>query len=80
MPRYRLPDGSLRHSRSLSHNFATHSRRHFEAHEVSVEVIPQASKHIYTALIDSRWRDRLTRRVLPYPRQEALSDRSHGPA
>ena len=68
MPRYRLPDGSLHHSRSLSHNFGTHSLRHFRAHGVEVERVPQARKLIYVALVDPTWGERLTRPILPYPK------------
>ncbi len=71
MPLYKLPDGSVHHSRSLSQVFGTHSRRHFAAHGVSVELVPQQRKFIYAALIDPSWRERLTRPVLAYPKQEA---------
>ncbi len=75
MPLYRLPDGSIHHSRSLSHSFGTHSRKHFAAHGVAVELVPQVAKHIYVALIDPSWRERLTRPVQPYAKPEA----PHGP-
>ena len=63
---YRLPDGSVHHSRSLSHVFGTHSRRHFRDHGVIVDLVPQTRKLIYVALINPGWRERLTRSVLPY--------------
>jgi hypothetical protein len=69
MPLYQLPDGKLHHSRSLSHAFGTHSRKHFKAHGVPLKVIPQTAKLIYVALVDPAWRQRLTRPVLPYLRQ-----------
>ncbi len=68
MPQYRLPDGSLHHSRSLSHAFGTHSTEHFRRHGVALEVVPQRPKLTYVALVDPTWRDRLTRPPIPYPR------------
>ncbi len=73
MPLYRLPDGSVHHSRSLSHRFGTHSRRHFSAHGIDMELVPQARKLIYVALIDPGWRERLTRPLLKY-RKEGKED------
>jgi hypothetical protein len=70
MPLYRLPNGAVYHSRSLSHGWATHSRQHFAAHGVPVELLSQAPKHMYVALIDPLWRSRLTRSLLPYPNKE----------
>lgn len=67
MPRYRLPNGSVHHSRSLSNTYGTHSLKYFESHGVRVEAIQQQPKHTYVTLIDPSWRDRLTRPVLPYP-------------
>jgi hypothetical protein len=69
MPLYQLPDGSIHHSRSLSHRYGTHSRKHFASYGVEVELVNQLPKHIYVALIDPSWRDRLTRSVIPYPKQ-----------
>ncbi len=71
MPLYRMPDGTVHHSRSLSHACGTHSRRHFAAHGVSVQLVHQARKLVYAALIDPSWRVRLTRPVLAYPKPEA---------
>ena len=71
MPLYRLPDGRVHHSRSLGHSFGTHSLAHFKARGIEVRPVPQAPKFIYVALIDSTWRDRLTRPVLPYSEVEA---------
>ncbi|MBI4311519.1 MAG: DNA methyltransferase [Chloroflexi bacterium] len=70
MPRYRLPDGSMLHSRSLSHAFGSHSRRHFAAHGVQLELVRQEAKHTYLACVDRSWAARLARPILPYPRQE----------
>ncbi len=70
MPLYRLADGSVHHSRSLSHRYGTHSRKHFQSHGVSVEPLEQEPKHTYAALMEPSWRARLTRTVLPYPQKE----------
>ena len=71
MPLYKLPDGSIHHSRSLSHRYGTHSRKHFASYGVEVELVPQAPKHTYVALIDPSWRERLTRPLISYPKQGA---------
>ena len=71
MPLYRLPDGSVHHSRTLAHSFGTHSLAYFKAHGINVSLVPQAPKLVYAALIDLTWRDRLTRPVLPYSEVEA---------
>ena len=76
MPLYRLPDGTVHHSRSLSSNFGTHSRRHFQAHGVTVELVEQIPKHTYVALIDPSWRTRLIRPVIPYPTTEGVDEHS----
>ena len=67
MPKYRLPDGSVHHSRTLSHWAGTHSLKWFRSHGINVELVPQTPKLTYVALLDPLWRDRLTRPVLPYP-------------
>ncbi len=69
MPLYQLPDGSIHHSRSLSHRSGTHSRKYFASYGVEVELVEQSPKHTYVALIDPSWRARLTRSVIPYPKQ-----------
>ena len=66
MPLYRLPDGSLHHSRTLGHSYGTHSLKHFKARGVEIRSVPQAPKFVYVALIDPSWKDRLTRPILPY--------------
>jgi hypothetical protein len=76
MPKYQLPDGSIYHSRSLSHGFGTHSLRHFQSHGVKVILVPQASKFTYVAFIDPTWRERLLRPPQPYPKREII-DESH---
>ena len=56
MPLIPLPDGTIYHSRSLSHAFGTHSLQHFQAHGVHVELVPQSSKFVYVGIIDPIWR------------------------
>jgi hypothetical protein len=65
-PLYRLPDGTVHHSRSLSHAYGTHSIKYFHQHGIAVELVPQVSKHTYVALVDPGWRERLLKPVLPY--------------
>jgi hypothetical protein len=65
MPLYKFPDGSVHHSRSLSHSYGTHSRKHFASFGVEVELVRQSPKHTYVALIDQSWQARLTRPVIP---------------
>ena len=77
MTLYRLPDGTVHHSRSLGHRFGTRSLRYFSAHCVNVELVPQARKLTYVALIDHSWRERLTRPVFPYPDKEVKEDGDH---
>ena len=74
MPRYRLPDGTIHHSRSLSHVFGTHSLQHFQAHGVKVELVAQAPKFVYVALVDSSWRDRLKLPVQEYLKPEVKNE------
>ncbi len=74
MPLYDLGDGKVRHSRSLSHAFGSHSLKHFEAHGVPVRVVPQAAKHRYVYFLDASWRPRLKPSVLPYPKREVLNE------
>jgi hypothetical protein len=74
MPKYQLPDGSVYHSRSLSHSFGTHSLRHFQSHGVKVALVPQAAKFTYVALIDPTWRERLLRPPQPYLKKEVIDE------
>ena len=70
MPLYRLSDGSIHHSRTLSHRFGTHSKAHIKAQGVEIHTVPQAPKPLYVCLLDPTWKDRLTRKILPYPTLE----------
>ena len=69
-PLFDIGDGVVRHSRSLSHSYGTHSTKHFAAHGATVRVIPQAPKHRYLRFLDSAWRPRLRVPVLRYPKRE----------
>ena len=66
MPVYRLPDGTIHHSRSLSHCFGTHSLKYFRATGIPVDAVPQEPKFLYVTFVDPKWRDRLLSPALPY--------------
>ncbi len=68
MPLYDLGDGRLRHSRSLSHAYGTHSMQYFTDHGVEVKVVRQSRKHRYVYFLDPSWRSRLQVSVHPYPK------------
>ena len=70
-PLYDIGDGKARHSRSFSHIFGTHSIRHFAAHGVAVNIVPQGRKFRYFYFIDPAWRTRLRVPALPYPKKPA---------
>jgi hypothetical protein len=72
MPLLDLGDGRARHSRSLVHEFGTHSLKHFKAHGINVRRIPQSAKHRYLYFLDRSWRDRLLTPILPYPKNGDL--------
>lgn len=74
MPLYQLPDGSVHHSRSLSHAYGTHSVLHFANHGVEVKLVSQAAKHRYIYFLDLTWRERLHVPVLPYPNREVADE------
>jgi len=75
MPLYALGDGVLRHSRSFSHAFGTHSIEYFRRQGIDITVVSRGAKHRYMYLLDSSLRERLTVPVLPYPKE---STDSHG--
>jgi len=68
MPLYDVGDGKLRHSRSLSHAFGTHSIQHFARHGIAVKLAPQSAKHRYVYFLDPSWQHQLLVPVLPYPK------------
>ena len=63
-----IGDGIARHSRSLAHEYGSHSLGYFAAQGVVVKLVPQAAKHRYIYFLDPAWRSRLKVSVLPYPR------------
>lgn len=69
MPLYDLGDGKVRHCRSLSHAYGTHSVKHFADHGVTVNLIPQMGKHRYIYLLEPSLRSRLSMPILPYPKK-----------
>jgi hypothetical protein len=74
MPLYDVGDGKLRHSRSLSHAFGTHSVQHFARHGIEVKLTAQSAKHRYVYFLDSTWQQRLKVPVLPYPKREVSNE------
>jgi len=78
MPMFDLGDGKVRHSRSLSHSYGTHSIKHFESCGTRVKVIPQPRKHRYIYLLDKSLRPDLTVKELPYPKKGEGMVRGYG--
>ena len=78
MPKFDLGDGKIRHSRSLSHSFGSHSIKHFENCGAKVKVIPQPRKHRYIYFLDKSLRSNLTVKELPYPKKGEGMVRGHG--
>lgn len=74
MPLYDLGDGKVRHCRSLSHAYGTHSVKYFADHGVTVKLVPQTAKHRYIYFLDQSWRPRLTIPILPYPKRELQNE------
>jgi hypothetical protein len=70
MPLYDVGDGKLRHSRSLSHTFGTHSVQHFARYGIAVKLAPQSAKHRYVYLLDPTRQHRLMAPVLPFKRRK----------
>jgi len=70
MPKFDLGDGRLRHSRSLSHSFGSHSTKHFKSYGVRVRVVPQSPKHRYIYFLDSSYKTKLRVSTSPYPKKE----------
>ncbi len=71
MPMFDLGDGRIRHSRSLSHAFGSHSVKHFQSCGIGVKVVPQARKHRYVYFLDPSFSSRLKPPVLPYPKKDS---------
>jgi hypothetical protein len=74
MPLYDVGDGKLRHSRSLSHAYGTHSVQHFARHGVEVKLAPQSAKHRYPYFLAPSWQHRLGVPQLPYPKKEVIDE------
>ena len=68
MPLFDLGDGKLRHSRSLSHAYGSHSLKYFKSCGVRVTVVPQSRKHRYIYFLDKSYQDNLTVPVFSYPK------------
>ena len=73
-PLYKLPDGSVQHSRTLGHRYGSRSQKYLASQGLEISLVPQAPKHTYAALIDPSWRPRLKVQVVPYPKPN--TDRS----
>lgn len=69
-PLYDIGDGVACHSRSLAHDYGSHSLRHFAEHGIEVKTIPQSPKHKYVYFLDADWRSKLKLPVLPYPKRK----------
>jgi hypothetical protein len=69
MPKFDLGDGKLRHSRSLSHAFGSHSLKHFQSRGAEVKVVPQSKKHRYIYFLDRSMKGNLKVKTLPYPKK-----------
>ena len=76
MPLYDLGDGKVRHCRSLSHAYGTHSIKHFADHGVTVNLIPQTAKHRYIYFLDPSWFSRIATPILPYPKGGIKSEKA----
>jgi hypothetical protein len=74
VPLYDVGDGRLRHSRSLSHAFGTHSLQHFARHGIPVKLAPQSAKHRYVYFLNPAWQHRLKVPLLPYPKKEVMDE------
>ena len=70
MSLYDLGDGIARHSRSVAHDFGSHSITYLGNHGVKVKLVAQLPKYRYFKFLDESWRCRLTVPVLPYPKKE----------
>ena len=70
MSLYDLGDGIARHSRSVAHDFGSHSITYLGNHGVTVKLVAQSAKHRYFKFVDNSWRCRLTVPVLPYPKKD----------
>jgi len=70
MSLYDLGDGIARHSRSVAHDYGSHSIEYLGNHGIKVKLVAQSAKHRYLKFLNASWRCRLTVPVLPYPKKE----------
>ena len=70
-PMFDPGDGVPRNSRSIAYTFGTHRMEFLAERGVNLKKIRQRPKHRYFYFLDRRWRDRLAKRILPYPKREA---------
>jgi hypothetical protein len=69
-PKFDVGDGVARHSRSFSHALGSHSLKYLSKCGLNIKVIPQLPKHRYIYLLDQGLRDKITTKILPYPKNE----------
>ena len=77
MPRYLLSDGKAHHSRTMGQVFGTHSLAYLRRSGLVIEIVPQAPKLTYVALIDSVWQQRLKRPIIQYTAKEVQRSDEH---
>jgi hypothetical protein len=76
MSLYDLGDGIARHSRSVAHDFGSHSIPYLGNHGVKVKLVAQSAKHRYVKFLDETWRCRLAVPILSYPKKEVEIENS----
>lgn len=72
MALYDLGDGIARHSRSVAHDYGSHSIEYLGNRGVTVNLVAQSAKHRYIRFLDETWRCRLSVPILPYPKIEVV--------
>jgi hypothetical protein len=76
MSLYDLGDGIARHSRSVAHDFGSHSIEYLRNHGIMVKLVEQSAKYRYIKFLDESWRYRLTVPILSYPKKEVKIENS----
>ena len=74
-PKFDIGDGVPRHSRSLAHDFGSHSLKYLSERGLKVKVLPQIPKHRYVYFLDKNCRNKLKPPVLPYPKKVTNENR-----
>lgn len=64
----RLPDGALRHPRSIYDQYGTNRVSHLRATGVDAERVAVLGKYRYAFMLDPSWRWRIAAPILAYPR------------